>query len=539
MIESATGSLDTLSADRTAGHSSGYDLVIIDETGLFPLRARELLAGLRSSVSARNGAIRHISIRGDSILFREILENPAVVSHVHAAPAECNIDDEAAWRAANPGLGTIKSIAYMKNEVERVAGVPSDEPSFRAYDLNLALSPTREAVCTPGDLEACFVDVAEYRGPVYVGLDIGEASSGTAAVAYWPETGALKSWLAFGDVPDLGARGRRDGADYSAMERRGELRTYPGRTVPVDVFVLQVEADLDGAEVRTAVADGYRCGELLDVCPWPLEIVRSGTGPSLSIKASEQRSRLGELGALEELTLELRTELDTLSTAHTDTEAQLRAAIAADGDATQAGDPTVDPEVRERLELRGRASFGRYLHAALTGAQISGAEAEFQSACGVPGIPLDLFEQDRPVEVRADAASGLPATGAGATLAPIQPYVFAQSIAPMLGIDMPSVGSGAYSEMTISTALTAAAKAKGTKQESTAAVLTATTATPRSIRARLTLNLEDIAAIGQANFEAALRENAGAALSDGLDNQAITGDGQPPNIAELVDRSAP
>ena len=57
-IESATGSLDTLSADKNAGHASGYDLVIIDETGLFPLRARDLLAGLRSSVSARNGKIQ-------------------------------------------------------------------------------------------------------------------------------------------------------------------------------------------------------------------------------------------------------------------------------------------------------------------------------------------------------------------------------------------------------------------------------------------------------------------------------------------------
>ena len=45
-------------------------LVIVDETGLFPLRARDLLAGLRSSVSARAGKIRHISIRGDSELFR-------------------------------------------------------------------------------------------------------------------------------------------------------------------------------------------------------------------------------------------------------------------------------------------------------------------------------------------------------------------------------------------------------------------------------------------------------------------------------------
>ena len=280
VIESSTGSLDTLSADRTAGHSSGYDLVIVDESGLFPIRARELLAGLRSSVSARNGKIRHISIRGDSPLFREILENPAVTAHVHAAPDGCLINDEAAWRAANPGLGTIKSVDYMRAEVERVAGVPSDEPSFRAYDLNLALSPSREMVCTPRDLEACFVDEAIYAGPVFVGFDIGEAGSGTAAVAFWPETGALRTWLAFGDVPDLAARGRRDGADYLAMARRGELRTYPGRTVPIAEFVLQVEADLGGAEVRSAAADGYKVGELLDCCPWVVQIVRSGVGPS-------------------------------------------------------------------------------------------------------------------------------------------------------------------------------------------------------------------------------------------------------------------
>ena len=146
----------------------------------------------------------------------------------------------------------------------------------------------------------------------------------------------------------------------------------------------------------------------------------------LTIRTSEQRSRLAELAGLDELTDEQRAELGTLGTEHQDTEAQLRAAIASSPDADPAVDPTVDPEVRERLELRGRASLGRYLVAALTGQQITGAEAEYQAACKTPGIPIDLFEQDRP-ETRADTASGVPATGAGATLAPIQPYVFAQS----------------------------------------------------------------------------------------------------------------
>ena len=185
--------------------------------------------------------------------------------------------------------------------------------------------------------------------------------------------------------------------------------------------------------------------------------------------------------------------------------------------------------------MRGRASFGRYLVAALTGQQITGAEAEYQAACKTPGIPIDLFEQDRP-EIRVDVASGVPATGTGTTVAPIQPFVFSQSIAPMLGIEMPTVGSGSYSEMTISTALTAAAKNKATAQESTAAVLTPATATPRSIRGRLTLNLEDIAAIGQANFESALRQNAQAVVSDALDSQVITGNGTAPNLDGLINQ---
>ena len=304
-IESATGTLDTLSADRSAGHASGYDLVLVDETGLFPERARDLLAGLRSSVSARNGKIRHISIRGDSELFAEILANPAVVSHVYAADDKCALHDESAWYAANPGLGSIKSLQYMREEVERVKGVPSDEPSFRALDLNLALSPTREMVCSPDDLRACFAEEVSYRGPVYVGLDIGEAGSGTAACAFWPMTGALRTWLAFGAVPKLKDRAKRDGADYLAMQRRGELRTYPGRVVPVKAFVADVRADLGGAAVRMAVADAHKSAELKDALPWPLTIVRTGAGPdgSAAVRAFQRAVLTRELSLLANLSL--------------------------------------------------------------------------------------------------------------------------------------------------------------------------------------------------------------------------------------------
>ena len=283
-VTSSTGSLEILSSDRTAGHSSSFDLVVVDETGLLPERAREYLGGLRSSVSAKEGRTIHISIRGDSPLYREILDNPAVTAHVYQGPDDCALDDEAAWRAANPGLGTIKSRAYMRSEVERIRGAPSDEPVFRAYDLNQALDPTREMICTPDDLRACFVDeLPERRGPAYVGIDFGESTSGTAAAAIWPMTGRFETWLAFGDIPPIGERARRDDAPYRAMLDRGELRLYPGRTVKVGTFLSDVQADLAGVRVPAAAADSHKDAETRDFMDraavrWPIDFRRVGAG---------------------------------------------------------------------------------------------------------------------------------------------------------------------------------------------------------------------------------------------------------------------
>ena len=179
-----------------------------------------------------------------------------------------------------------------------------------------------------------------------------------------------------------------------------------------------------------------------------------------------------------------------------------------------------DAEMRERIELRSRASLTEYIKAALAGRQVSGAEGELRAAAGVDGIPLELW--DTPVETRADATTGTPGT-VGVNLAPIQPAVFANSVAPRLGIEMPRVSTGTYASATISTNLTAGAKAKGSARESSSAAFTVSTATPMRVSARLSIAIEDVASVGQANFESALRENLSLALGDALDNFALNG----------------
>ena len=249
---------------------------------------------------------------------------------------------------------------------------------------------------------------------------------------------------------------------------------------------------------------------------------------------------MAELSLVDELSEEQRSELDQIERSTSNLEAQIRAAVIAledeekQAETRAANEP--DAEQCERIELRSRASLTGYLRAALEGHQVDGAEAELRSAAGVSGIPLELWDTGQETEQRqTDASTPAPGT-VGVNLDRIRPTVFANSIAPRLGIEMPRVASGTYASATITTSLTAGAKAKGADQDSTAAGFTVTSVTPKRISARLSIQIEDVAAVGQANFESILRENLSLVLSDELDKQAINGNGTAPNLTGILAR---
>ena len=268
----------------------------------------------------------------------------------------------------------------------------------------------------------------------------------------------------------------------------------------------------------------------------------------IELRRSEIRSRLGEVAGLtgDALTEEITKERDALMKELADTEPQLRAAIEAEGEElqTRAVEGELKPEQRERLELRGKASLGNYLAAALRGRQVNGAEAELQEAAGVDGIPIEIFETREVLEQRAATRRGN-AEGRAITAAPgtvginldvIRPSVFAPSIADKLMIEMPLVESGTYATGTISASVTADAVAKSGDVPNTAGVITVGTTSPKRVGARLELTLEDIAAVGQQNFESVLRENVSLALSDELDDQMINGNGSSDDLTGIIKR---
>ena len=264
-------------------------------------------------------------------------------------------------------------------------------------------------------------------------------------------------------------------------------------------------------------------------------------------RQSRERGRMAELSLLDTLDTETRAELDTIEKGTADLERQLRAAaVAADTeDRSSVIDAATGAEAedRDRLELRSRASIGRFLLGA--GGRQSGAEAELQQELGLNAqqIPLEMWQ---PAETRAEGAlekrviTPAPST-VGVNLDALRPYVFAPSVVDKLMIEMPMVESGTFATGTISTAATADAVPKGGTGTTgdvpeTAAAWTTETTTPHRVGASLLLAAEDVAAVGVGNFESILRQHISLVLSDELDDQLLNGDGQNDDLTGIFER---
>ena len=240
----------------------------------------------------------------------------------------------------------------------------------------------------------------------------------------------------------------------------------------------------------------------------------------LKIKLSEQRTRLSAIGALDELTPEIRSELEILTAAHSDSESQLRAAItaAAAEDDSAREVQTTDPESRARLEIRGRTGIGDYLSAAAGGSAVTGAAKEYSESCNVPIVgymPMAIFEPT--VETRAIT----PGPAVKGALQPTVPYVFERSAAASLGIMMPGVGNGQVQIPKIGTAPPADTLAKDGAAPSTAAAVTLVNQSPVRIAGQFEVRNEDLAVMP--SLEMALNEAIQGSLSSELDESTFNG----------------
>lgn len=184
--------------------------------------------------------------------------DPHTVCHLYTAPKDCALDDPKAWRAANPGLGTIRSKKDLQTQVDQALRMPSAEPGVRNLLLNQRiqrvapfLSPN---VWAMGDAE---VDDELFGagGVVYAGLDLS-ASTDLSVLCLAAEDASgivhLKP-LIWTPEQTLRPRSLRDRAPYPTWAEQGHLIPVPGRTIDYD-FIATAIGGLSGETNLAGIA---------------------------------------------------------------------------------------------------------------------------------------------------------------------------------------------------------------------------------------------------------------------------------------------
>ena len=243
---------------------------------------------------------------------------------------------------------------------------------------------------------------------------------------------------------------------------------------------------------------------------------------NLEIRATEIRSRLSDIGGMEELTDEVRGELTGLKREYQDNENR-QTALKMAGDAPRTPLETRTGEGRDFRELITRSNVGEIFDASVNHRAVDGATAEIQQHYGLDSnvIPLALLMRSMP-EDDLETRAVTPAPGnVGQEQQSVIPYVFPQSAATFLGVGMPTVGVGESVFPVLTSKLVVGTPAEGIEQAETTGSFSAEVLSPSRIQASFEYSREDRARF--AGMDAALRENLSMGLADGLDFQVLQG----------------
>ena len=187
--------------------------------------------------------------------------DPTIVCHVYAASEDAELTDPKAWEAANPALGSFRSLTEIQNKASEAARMPSVENSFRNLYLNQRVTRHTPFV-SPSIWKACAgpVDLqAFYEGPVYGGLDLSLTTDLTALVLMTQKDGAWHLMPVFW-TPEatLVERSKKDRTPYDAWVRDGFMKATPGPAVEYDFVAKDIAEITEGMDIRKIGFDRHR-----------------------------------------------------------------------------------------------------------------------------------------------------------------------------------------------------------------------------------------------------------------------------------------
>lgn len=258
-----------ISAEGKTAHGKSPVLAILDEVGQVRGPNSEFVDAIITAQGAYDDAMLFaISTQApnDNDLFSIWLDDaaeskdPRIVSHVHAAPQDCDLLDEAAWSAANPALGKFRSHKDMQEQAERAARMPSFEPTFRNLGLNQRVEMVSPFIARGiWNLNSHDPDPAVfYEEPVYVGLDLSARNDLTAMVMVaWRERWHVRC-IVWTPEKGLRERAKNDRAPYDVWAKDGFIRPLPGASIDYGMLAVEIAEALEDCNVVSVAFDRWR-----------------------------------------------------------------------------------------------------------------------------------------------------------------------------------------------------------------------------------------------------------------------------------------
>lgn len=266
-----------ISAEAKTAHGKSPILAVLDELGQVRGPTDDFVDAIETSQGAHDAPLL-IAISTQAAQDTDMLslwiddalesKDPKIVCHVYAAPADCDLLDEEAWRASNPALAKFRSLEDMRNLAQKALRMPAFENTFRNLNLNQRVE-VKSPFVSKEVWQACARDPAPLaRQKVWGGLDLSAVSDLTALVLVSDEWDVWPTfWLPHDGLKEKSREAR---TPYDVWAQQGHLLTTPGPTVQYQHVAAYLRGVFQRYDVQAIAFDRYNMKFLR---PW---LVKAG-----------------------------------------------------------------------------------------------------------------------------------------------------------------------------------------------------------------------------------------------------------------------
>lgn len=252
------------SADAKTAHGKSPIVAILDEVGQVSGPQSDFIDAITTAQGAWNNPLLiYISTQSatDADFFSVQIDDailnqpPKTVCHVFAAPEDCDLMDEEAWRMANPALGKYRSYEDMRKQAEKAQRMPSFENTFKNLNLNQRISINSPFV-SKSVWQSNGTKPASLKGKkVYGGLDLSAVSDLTGLVLESDEGDVeVFAWLPKEGIIE---KSKEDRVPYDVWAREGLLELTPGKSIRYEWVAKKLRYVFEKYDVQQINFDRY------------------------------------------------------------------------------------------------------------------------------------------------------------------------------------------------------------------------------------------------------------------------------------------